>query len=81
MNILLTGGAGYIGSHTAGIEHDLCQAGTVPHVDKNHATMIAPAVHPAKQRDGLAQVVKTNLACVAGTHEKVLQKIWQKLIG
>ena len=39
-----------------GIAHDLHQAFAVAQIDEDHAAMIAAAVHPAVQRDGLVQM-------------------------
>ncbi len=50
------------------IEHDLRQARAVAQVDEDDPAVVAAAVHPAVQGDGLAEMVTANLAGVAGTH-------------
>ncbi|KAG0761270.1 hypothetical protein G6F22_018915 [Rhizopus arrhizus] len=50
------------------IEPDLGQARAVAQVDEDDPAVVAAAVHPAVQGDGLAEMVTANLAGVAGTH-------------
>ena len=50
------------------IEHDLGQARAIAQVDEDDPAVVAAAVHPAEQGDGLAEMVTANLAGIAGTH-------------
>ena len=52
-----------------GIDHDLHQALAVPQVDEDHAAMVAAAVNPAEQGDGLAQEAFVDQSAVVGAHD------------
>ena len=57
---------------TVGVAHDLHQPLAVAQVDEDHAAMVAAAVDPAKQGDGLADVAGIDPAGIVGTHLKPL---------
>ena len=46
------------------VEHDLQQPFAVAHVDENHAAVVAPAMHPAGDRDLLAEELFVDLSAV-----------------
>ena len=52
-----------------GIAHDLHEAFAVAQVDEDDAAVVAPAVHPAVQRDGLSEMCAAHEAAVFATHE------------
>ncbi len=54
-----------------GVEHDLQQTFTVAQVDENHAAMIAATMHPARDRDFLADEGFLDLAAIVRTHERL----------
>ncbi len=51
-----------------GIENDLQQALPVPEINKDHAAVIAPPVHPAADRDLLADLLFVDLSAIVGAH-------------
>ena len=51
-----------------GIADDLDQAFAIAQVDEDHAAVVAPAVHPAKQGDRLADIGCVQEAAVLGSH-------------
>ena len=48
-------------------EDDLAQAGAVAQVNKDDATVVAAARHPASQRDSFSSEFFAQLACQVGT--------------
>ena len=57
------------------VADDLHQAFAVAQVDEDHAAVVAAAVHPAEQGDGLAQVLERDLAAVAATHDSEFSRV------
>ena len=53
-----------------GVADDLHQAFAVAQVDKYHAAMVAPAVCPTHQGDGLAHQRFADQAAVGGSHDR-----------
>ena len=51
-----------------GVVHDLHQTGAIAQVDEDHATVVATPVHPATERDGLANEVFGDGAAEMRTH-------------
>src|SRR5258708_298485 len=51
-----------------GMAYDLHQAFAVAQVDEDHPAMVAAAVHPAVDRDGLAKETSVDEAAIVGAH-------------
>ncbi len=56
-----------------GVADDLHQAFAVAQIDEDHAAMVAAAMRPAHQRDGLAEVAAVDAAAVVGAFQGSLQ--------
>ena len=59
---------GLEGRRIVRIAHHLQEAGAVAQVDENDAAMIAPAVHPAEDGDGLLQMGAVDRTAIIATH-------------
>ena len=53
---------------TVWVAHDLHIAFAVAQVNKNHTTVVTPAVNPAAQRNGFAQLGFGHLTAIVRTH-------------
>ena len=53
------------------IEHDLQQALPIAQIDEDHATVIAPPVHPATGRDLLADQRFINMSAIMAAHHEI----------
>ncbi len=64
------------------IENDLQQSFPIPEVDKNYATVVATPVHPATDRDFLADLAFVNVSAVMGAHRvvRVQPPIWGEIV-
>ena len=56
-----------------GIADDLHEAFAVAQVDEDHAAVVAAAMHPARQRDGLAEVAAVDAAAVVSAFHDILR--------
>ena len=57
------------------IAHDLHQAFAVAQVDEDDAAMIAPAMDPARHRDGLVEIAAVDAAAVVGSFHSAFSKV------
>src|SRR5699024_3839817 len=55
------------------VDDNLRQAGAITEINEDDATMVASAMYPAGQADGLIDVFGIDLAGVAGTHQGILR--------
>jgi hypothetical protein len=61
--------------------HDLGDPGCVAKVKESHATVIAPARHPAGERDSLTGMLGTQVSCRMGAEHDVVPSVGGKLTG
>ena len=57
------------GVGAVGVADDLHQAFAVAQVDEDDAAVVAAAMHPAHQRDGLAEVAAVDAAAIVGAFQ------------
>ena len=61
------------------IEDDLDEAFAVAQIDEDHAAVVAAPVHPAHQRDRLAQMAAIDASTIIGAFQIILQRVLRSL--